>query len=59
MSESEAASEHRCVTCGINVTATNAASFGCPSCGHALHRCAKCRKQSNQYNCPECGFRGP
>ncbi|OYR54775.1 RNA-binding protein, partial [Halorubrum sp. E3] len=24
-----------------------------------IHRCAKCRKQSNLYECPDCGFRGP
>lgn len=59
MSEAEAATERRCVTCGINVTGTNAARFGCPSCGHELNRCAKCRKQSNPYDCPQCGFRGP
>lgn len=59
MSDAEAAVEHRCVTCGINVTGTNAARFKCPSCGHVIYRCAKCRKQSNPYDCPECGFRGP
>jgi len=59
MSEAEASVDPRCVTCGINVTGTNAAKFRCPVCDQQIHRCAKCRKQSNQYDCPECDFRGP
>jgi predicted RNA-binding Zn-ribbon protein involved in translation (DUF1610 family) len=59
MSESEQGTEYQCVSCGINVTGTNAASFSCPDCGTDIHRCAKCRKQSNLYECPDCGFRGP
>jgi predicted RNA-binding Zn-ribbon protein involved in translation (DUF1610 family) len=59
MSESEQSTEYQCVSCGINVTGTNAASFSCPDCGTDIHRCAKCRKQSNLYECPDCGFRGP
>jgi predicted RNA-binding Zn-ribbon protein involved in translation (DUF1610 family) len=57
MSESRAV--RTCVSCGINIAGTNAASFDCPECGHRLNRCAKCRKQSNLYECPDCGFRGP
>jgi hypothetical protein len=37
----------------------SAARFDCPECGTEIHRCAKCRKQSNLYECPDCGFRGP
>jgi hypothetical protein len=37
----------------------NAARFSCPDCGATIHRCAKCRKQSNLYECHDCGFRGP
>ncbi len=48
-----------CVSCGINVVGTSAASFDCPGCDHQIHRCAKCRKQSTLYECPECGFTGP
>ncbi|WP_331233584.1 HVO_2753 family zinc finger protein [Natronorarus salvus] len=48
-----------CVSCGINVSGTNAATFDCPECGHEIHRCPKCRKQSNLYQCPDCGFTGP
>jgi hypothetical protein len=51
--------ERRCVSCGINVTGMSAASFKCPECGQQIYRCAKCRKQSNLYECPDCGFRGP
>ncbi|MFW6448362.1 MAG: HVO_2753 family zinc finger protein [Halobacteriota archaeon] len=59
MSEAETTGEQRCVSCGINVAGTNAARFNCPACGTRINRCAKCRKQSNPYECPECGFRGP
>ncbi|PSQ10401.1 RNA-binding protein, partial [Halobacteriales archaeon QS_7_68_65] len=24
-----------------------------------IYRCATCRKQSNLYECPDCGFTGP
>jgi hypothetical protein len=57
MSKTEQA--RRCVSCGINISGTNAAAFKCPECGHQIYRCAKCRKQSNLYECPDCGFRGP
>jgi len=56
---SESVQERQCVSCGIKVAGMNAASFSCPECGTDIHRCAKCRKQSNLYECPDCGFRGP
>lgn len=56
---SEARQARKCVSCGINISGTNAAKFKCPDCGHTIFRCAKCRKQSNLYDCPACGFRGP
>jgi predicted RNA-binding Zn-ribbon protein involved in translation (DUF1610 family) len=60
MSESRSQREARqCVSCGINISGTNAAKFKCPECGHQIYRCAKCRKQSNLYECPDCGFTGP
>ena len=63
MSESEHEHERTharsCVSCGINISGTNAAAFPCPDCGHDIYRCAKCRKQSNLYECPDCGFTGP
>jgi len=59
MSTSQQQETHTCVTCGIDITGTDAASFNCPECGNRLHRCSKCRKQSNLYECPECGFTGP
>jgi len=59
MSETTQQSERQCVSCGIKVAGMNAASFSCPECGTDIHRCAKCRKQSNLYECPECTFRGP
>jgi predicted RNA-binding Zn-ribbon protein involved in translation (DUF1610 family) len=59
MSESEATAARKCVSCGINISGTNAASFQCPDCGHRINRCATCRKQSTLYECPECEFTGP
>ena len=59
MSEAEQQSQRRCVSCGINVAGMSAATFDCPECGTEISRCAKCRKQSNLYECPDCGFRGP
>ncbi len=59
MSRSEQKRTQKCISCGINITGTNAAAFKCPECGHQIYRCAKCRKQSNLYECPECGFTGP
>ena len=58
MSETAQQSE-QCVSCGIKVATLNAASFNCPECGTEVNRCATCRKQSNLYECPDCGFRGP
>jgi len=59
MSDSQARETPKCISCGIHVAGTSAASFKCPDCGHQIHRCAKCRKQSNLYKCPDCGFTGP
>ncbi|MDZ7730371.1 MAG: HVO_2753 family zinc finger protein [Natrialbaceae archaeon] len=59
MSSTSEREARTCVSCGINVSGTNAARFKCPSCGHAIFRCATCRKQSNLYECPDCGFTGP
>jgi len=59
MSESRQRRARTCVSCGIDVAGTNAAGFKCPDCGTQIYRCAKCRKQSNLYECPDCGFRGP
>ena len=61
MSESEAKSrqERQCVSCGINIRGMSAATFDCPKCGTEISRCERCRKQSNLYECPDCGFRGP
>jgi hypothetical protein len=59
MSQSETRQERQCVSCGINISGMSAARFDCPDCGRQIFRCAKCRKQSNLYECPECGFTGP
>ncbi|GAB3423086.1 zinc finger domain-containing protein [Haloparvum alkalitolerans] len=59
MSESRQQAARKCVSCGIKVSGKNAAEFACPDCGTTIYRCATCRKQSNLYECPDCGFRGP
>ena len=59
MSQARTSQERRCVSCGINVSGTNAARFKCPDCGEQIYRCSKCRKQSNLYQCPGCEFTGP
>jgi len=59
MSESERKRAQKCISCGLNIAGTSAAAFNCPECGHQIYRCAKCRKQSNLYECPDCGFTGP
>lgn len=57
--ESEQRSRRKCISCGINISGSGAARFKCPTCGHEIYRCSKCRKQSNLYQCPTCGFTGP
>ncbi len=59
MSSSNQTSVRKCVSCGINIAGMSAAAFKCPDCGKQIYRCAKCRKQSNLYECSSCGFRGP
>jgi predicted RNA-binding Zn-ribbon protein involved in translation (DUF1610 family) len=59
MSDARQKQARKCVSCGINISGTTAASFNCPDCGYQIYRCAKCRKQSNLYECPDCGFTGP
>ncbi|PSQ56411.1 RNA-binding protein [Halobacteriales archaeon SW_8_68_21] len=59
MSQSDSTGTPQCVSCGIQVSGMNAAQFSCPDCGASIYRCAKCRKQSNLYECHDCGFRGP
>ncbi|APX96638.1 MULTISPECIES: HVO_2753 family zinc finger protein [Natronorubrum] len=59
MSTTDETRARSCVSCGINISGTNAAAFKCPDCGVQIFRCAKCRKQSNLYECPDCGFTGP
>lgn len=59
MSVAESKARRTCVSCGINVSGTNAARFACPVCGTEIYRCSRCRKQSTSYECPDCEFHGP
>ncbi|WP_081472291.1 HVO_2753 family zinc finger protein [Methanothrix harundinacea] len=49
----------RCMSCGVTLIGPGGARFPCPNCGEIIIRCNKCRKQSNPYTCPSCGFLGP
>nr|WP_083758248.1 zinc finger domain-containing protein [Candidatus Korarchaeum cryptofilum] len=50
-----------CTSCGRKVTYERGiVAFKCPNCGEAIIvRCSICRKQANEYVCPNCGFTGP
>lgn len=51
----------KCVSCGMSVEADkNWVEFKCPKCEKAsIIRCGKCKRLTNKYECPECGFIGP
>lgn len=55
------AKEMICSTCKADLRAEkDFAVFKCPSCGEAeIGRCSKCKRLSNRYVCPKCGFAGP
>jgi len=59
MSESQQDTRKRCISCGVSIVGAGFTEFDCPECGHRIHRCKKCKKQSNLYECPDCGFTGP
>ncbi len=50
-----------CTSCGRRVTyERGVVKFPCPNCGeYIIVRCRICRKQANEYVCPNCGFVGP
>lgn len=52
--------ENRCTSCGAVLIGKGTTSFLCPSCGQGrIGRCARCRDQSVEFQCPNCGFQGP
>gem|GEM_PF-205290 len=52
--------DYNCTSCGITLVGIRNTVFPCPDCGEEnIGRCEKCRDQSEEYECPECGFRGP
>ncbi|MFP4632804.1 MAG: HVO_2753 family zinc finger protein [Halobacteriales archaeon] len=57
--DGESGGRKRCISCGVNIVRAGFTDFDCPECGYHVHRCRKCRKQSNLYRCPDCGFTGP
>lgn len=50
---------YKCMSCGIPLMGIDSVKFPCPDCGEVISRCNRCRKQSNPYKCPNCGFEGP
>ncbi|MFW9805419.1 MAG: zinc finger domain-containing protein [Candidatus Thorarchaeota archaeon] len=51
----------RCTSCHASVSPQeDGVKFQCPSCGEfTIWRCESCRRFSNRYTCPNCGFEGP
>lgn len=50
-----------CTSCKISLFGDDEfVRFMCPNCGEVeIFRCSKCRRLSNLYVCPNCGFEGP
>jgi predicted RNA-binding Zn-ribbon protein involved in translation (DUF1610 family) len=50
-----------CTSCNREIPSGEVAvRFFCPQCGeYEIWRCTTCRKISNPYRCPRCGFEGP
>jgi len=53
--------KYKCTSCSAEIAPReNATRFLCPNCGKGeIVRCEKCRKLSNVYKCPVCGYKGP
>ncbi|MGM0510244.1 MAG: zinc finger domain-containing protein [Thermoplasmatota archaeon] len=52
--------DYTCTSCGKTLVSLRNTTFPCPECGNVtIGRCEKCRNQGEEYECPECGFRGP
>jgi len=51
----------KCTSCGKRIEAEDFwVEFPCPKCGkEQIIRCEKCKRMSNSYQCPKCGFTGP
>ncbi|MBE0527095.1 MAG: DUF1610 domain-containing protein [Candidatus Thorarchaeota archaeon] len=51
----------RCTSCHASVSPQeDSVKLQCPSCGElTIWRCESCRRFSNRYTCPNCGFEGP
>jgi hypothetical protein len=51
----------KCTSCGLSLLADDDfVTFKCPNCGKVeIYRCSRCRRLSNEYVCPKCGFKGP
>jgi predicted RNA-binding Zn-ribbon protein involved in translation (DUF1610 family) len=52
-------SDKLCTSCKSPLAQEGAVEFGCPACGTEVYRCYRCREQSVDYVCKNCGFQGP
>ena len=55
------ADDLKCTTCNVNLISEDKfVKFLCPGCAEVeIMRCEKCRRASNMFKCPKCGFEGP
>ena len=55
------AEELKCTSCGVSLLGDDKfVKFKCPNCLKAyIYRCSRCKRLSNEYECPKCGFVGP
>ncbi|MCX6821383.1 MAG: zinc finger domain-containing protein [Candidatus Aenigmarchaeota archaeon] len=51
----------KCTSCGLNLLGDDRyVRFKCPKCAKVeIFRCSQCKRLSNEYLCPSCGFKGP
>ncbi|MFH0949160.1 MAG: zinc finger domain-containing protein [Candidatus Aenigmatarchaeota archaeon] len=51
----------KCISCKkVLISEDNFTKFMCPKCLKSeIVRCRECRRKSNIYTCPQCGFDGP
>ena len=47
----------KCISC--KTESQNSVKFPCPKCKKELKRCGKCRSLSIEYECSNCGHKGP
>ena len=53
--------KYKCTSCNAEIAPReHFTKFKCPNCEEGeIVRCEMCRKLSNKYKCPVCGYEGP